>query len=101
MAASADALLLFVPVAGDAPAFSGAGASSEGRDWRGRKTMEKTMRVLTINELMRLTRTELCGLYSQITNQLIKLPEGSPDRGTALNNIANIRAALARRDFSP
>jgi len=30
------ALLLFVPVAGDAPAVSGAGPPSEGRDWRGR-----------------------------------------------------------------
>jgi len=29
------ALVLFVPVAGDAPAASGAGPPSEGRDWRG------------------------------------------------------------------
>ena len=38
------------------------GPPPEGRDWRGRKMMEETMRVLTINELMRLTRIELCGL---------------------------------------
>lgn len=59
------------------------------------------MRVLTINELMRLTRTELCRLYSQITSQILSLPDGSPDRDTALNTLANIRIALARRDFSP
>jgi hypothetical protein len=29
--------------------------------------MEETMRVLTLNELMRMTRTELCGLAAQIT----------------------------------
>jgi hypothetical protein len=28
--------------------------------------MEETMQVLTINELMRLTRIELCGLYTVI-----------------------------------
>ena len=59
------------------------------------------MQVLTINELMRLTRIELCGLAAQIANALTQIPEGSPDRDTALTNIANIRAALARRDFSP
>jgi hypothetical protein len=32
--------------------------------------MEETMRVLTLTELMRLTRAELCGLAAQITNKL-------------------------------
>ena len=59
------------------------------------------MQVLTINELMRLTRIELCGLAAQITNALTNFPEGSPDRHNALTNLTNIRAALARRDFSP
>ncbi len=59
------------------------------------------MRVLTINELMRLTRIELCGLFSQITNELATFPEGSPDRNNALTILRNIRWALARRDFSP
>ncbi len=59
------------------------------------------MQVLTLTELMRLTRTELCGLAAQITNALMQLPEGSPDRNNALINLTNIRAALARRDFSP
>lgn len=59
------------------------------------------MRVLTLNELMRLTRTELCGLAAQITNTLTQFPEGSPDRDNALTNLRNIRWVLARRDFSP
>jgi hypothetical protein len=32
--------------------------------------MEETMRVLTINELMRLTRTELCGLAAKIAAEI-------------------------------
>jgi len=63
--------------------------------------MEETMRVLTINELMRLTRIELCGLITQITNELPKFPEGSVERANALVNLTNIRAVLVRRDFSP
>jgi hypothetical protein len=63
--------------------------------------MEETMRVLTLTELMRLTRTELCALAAQVTSELPTLPEGSPERDNALTNLRNIRWALARRDFSP
>ena len=59
------------------------------------------MQVLTLTELMRLTRTELCGLAAQITHALTHFPEGSPDRDNALTTLRNIRLALARRDFSP
>jgi hypothetical protein len=59
------------------------------------------MRVLILTELMRLTRTELCGLLTQITSELPAFPEGSPERDNALTNLRNIRSALARRDFSP
>ena len=59
------------------------------------------MQVLTLTELMRLTRIELCGLAAQIANALTKLPEGSPERDNALTTLRNIRWALARRDFSP
>jgi hypothetical protein len=65
------------------------------------RTMEETMRVLTLNELMRLTRTELCGLAAQITNALVELPEGSTERLNAQINLRNIRSVLARRDLSP
>ncbi len=65
------------------------------------ETMEEIMRVLTLNELMRLTRTELCGLAAQITAALATFPEGSPERTAAYINPRNLRAILARRDFSP
>jgi hypothetical protein len=63
--------------------------------------MEERMRVLTICELMRLTRKELCDLRRWITNLLPMLPEGSVEHQTALTNLRNIRDVLARRDFSP
>jgi hypothetical protein len=63
--------------------------------------MEETMRVLTITELMRLTRTELCALLMRITARLPTFPEGSPQRTAAYINLRNIRWALARRDFTP
>lgn len=59
------------------------------------------MRVLTINELLRLTRIELCDLAQRITNELPTLPEDSPERANALASLRNIRHVLARRDFSP
>jgi hypothetical protein len=73
----------------------------QGRDWRGRKTMEETMRELTINELMLLTRTQLCDLVNRITIELPKYPEGLPERSAAFASLRNIRLVLARRDFSP
>jgi hypothetical protein len=63
--------------------------------------MEETMRVLTINELMRLTRIELCDLVNRITSELPKYPDGSPERANALASLRNIRYALSRRDYSP
>jgi hypothetical protein len=63
--------------------------------------MEETMRVLTLTDLMRLTRIELCALLTRITNELPELPEGSVERANAHINLGNIRRVLARRDFSP
>jgi hypothetical protein len=63
--------------------------------------MEETMRVLTINELLRLTRIELCDLAQRITKELSKFPAGSPQRAGALTSLRNIRYMLARRDYSP
>jgi hypothetical protein len=71
------------------------------RDWRGRKTMEETMRVLSIGELMRLTRTELYDLLARIMNILADFLEDSSDRQAAEINLRNIRTVLAWRDFSP
>jgi hypothetical protein len=74
---------------------------SEGRDRRGKKLMEKTMRVLTINELLRLTRQELCDLAARITATLPDFPEGSVERANALINLRNIRWVLVRRAPAP
>ena len=59
------------------------------------------MRVLTLNELMRLTRIELCDLASRITNAWPDFPAGSPEQANARTNLRNIRWVLSRRDFSP
>ncbi|HXM33720.1 MAG TPA: hypothetical protein VN920_00900 [Pyrinomonadaceae bacterium] len=59
------------------------------------------MQVLTLTELMRLTRIELCGLAARITAELSTYREGSPQRTAACINLRNIRFVLARRDFSP
>jgi hypothetical protein len=53
------------------------------------------MRVLPVSELMRLTRTELCGLKSQIAMAFADQPEGSPERNTAERNLHNIPRVLA------
>ncbi len=74
---------------------------SEGRDWRGQKLMEEKMRVLTINELMRMTRKELCDLAAHITALLPTYRQGSAAHTAAFINLRNIRWALARRDFAP
>ena len=59
------------------------------------------MRELTINELMLLTRIELCDLINRITIELPKYGQGSPERAAAFASLRNIRFILARRDFSP
>jgi hypothetical protein len=63
--------------------------------------MEEAMRVLTIIELMRLSKIELCDLAAKITNALPDLPDGSSDRANVAETLSNIRLILARRDFSP
>ncbi len=59
------------------------------------------MRMLTITELLLLTRRELCELAARITAELPHYPEGSAELANALINLRNIRWARARRDFSP
>ena len=59
------------------------------------------MRVLTINELLRMTRKELCELAAHIAAELPTYREGSDARTAAVINLRNVRWALARRDFSP
>ena len=59
------------------------------------------MRVLTITELMRLTRSELCDLESEITMALHEYPDGSPERIIADRNLRGIRRVLAWYDLAP
>ncbi len=63
--------------------------------------MEETIRVLTINELLRLTRRDLCELAARITAELPHYPEGSAELATALTNLRNVRWAPARRGPVP
>ena len=59
------------------------------------------MRVLAINELMRMTRTELCDLAAKITVELPTFREGSAQRTAACISLRNIRWVLAQRDPRP
>jgi hypothetical protein len=59
------------------------------------------MEALTITELMKRTRTELCGLVDRIIMLLAKYPEASPGRTTALGNLRNIRRVIAWYDLAP
>jgi hypothetical protein len=59
------------------------------------------MRVLTINDLLRLTRKELCDLAARVAASLPSYREGSPARTAALINLRNIRWALTRRSPTP
>jgi hypothetical protein len=63
--------------------------------------MEETMRLLTANELWRLTRIELLDLVNRITNKLPTFPEGSPERANALASLRNIQHVLVRRVSRP
>jgi hypothetical protein len=82
------------------PASSGAGPPPKAAIGAA-QTMEESMRVLTINELMLLTRIELCTLAQRITNELPSFPEDSLERANALTSLYNVRVVLARRDFAP
>lgn len=59
------------------------------------------MRVLTVTELMRLTRIELCDLAAKITNAWPDFCEGSVAQENAFINLRNIRRVLALRPPSP
>jgi hypothetical protein len=63
--------------------------------------MEETMKLLTVNELWRLTRIELSTLAGRIKIALPALPDGSPERTNALTSLRNISYVLMRRDFGP
>lgn len=59
------------------------------------------MQMLSITELMRLTRHELCALLTRTVNALSEYPEDAPERRTVLMNMGNIRWAMARHGLAP
>jgi hypothetical protein len=63
--------------------------------------MEETMRVLTIDELWRMTRIELSDLARRIAGEFPQFAEGSPERANTLTSLRNIRCVLTRRDYMP
>jgi hypothetical protein len=100
-AASAEALLHFVPVASDASASSGARGLHQKAAIGAVDNDGGKMRVLSITELMRLTRGELCGLETEIKMALAEHPEVSPERNIADRNLRSIRRVLAWYDLAP
>ena len=59
------------------------------------------MRILTINELMRLNRIELCHLAKRMERKLLIYRPDSPQYAAALINLRNIRFVLRRLDLAP
>jgi hypothetical protein len=90
-----------VPVASDAATSSGARASTRRPRLARPQALEEAMRILTIGELMRLSRIELCHLARRMTKKLATCPTGSPQHAIALNNLRRIRYVLARRTLAP
>jgi hypothetical protein len=90
-----------VSVASDAAASSGANADVRRPRLSRSKTKEETMQMLSITELMRLTRHELCVLLARTETALFDYPEGTPERHAVLTNMSNIRRAMARRGPAP
>ena len=59
------------------------------------------MKVLSITELLCLTRIELTELHASLSIQLAQLPEGSSEQADTLATLRNVRAVLARPEFLP
>ena len=55
----------------------------------------------TINELMHLTRDELCDLAERISLTLPELDDGTLARSNALTSLDNIRRVMILRDLHP
>ena len=58
------------------------------------------MRLFTMNELMRLTRIELCDLLERIANVLRNYPVGSSEYHIAIMNLRSVCRILMQRDLS-
>ena len=61
---------------------------------------EEIMKVLTITELLCLTKIELLELSGSLAKQLHELPAGSSEYQDTLKSLENVRTVLARPEFS-
>lgn len=59
------------------------------------------MKFLTLTELLRLSRVELCDELAKLTNAFPDYPEGSEDSFVAKHNLRQLRRALAQRQPTP
>jgi hypothetical protein len=59
------------------------------------------VRTYSLTELMNLTRAVLFALQRQIAEAIATLPEGAPERLTALSTLGYIRHILARCELVP
>jgi hypothetical protein len=59
------------------------------------------MRVLSITELMRMARAELCGLLVHIIIELLSFVPNSPEYANVHVNHQNIRAAIPGKTCAP
>jgi hypothetical protein len=57
------------------------------------------MRVLSITELMRMARAELCGLLVHIIIELLSFVPNSPEYANVHVNLQNIRAAISWKNL--
>jgi hypothetical protein len=63
--------------------------------------MEEMMKIWTLQELMQLTRQELCELAGGIAASLPQLEAGTAERSCALTSLDNIRRTMLKRGYSP
>lgn len=59
------------------------------------------MKLLTLPELLRLSRVELCDQLASLTNAFPDYPEGSDDSIVARYNLRQLRTALSLRQAEP
>lgn len=58
------------------------------------------MKVMTIGQLLGLTKAEILHIRDQLTGELARLPPHSVEHVEALATLANIDAVLSRPDFA-
>ena len=69
--------------------------------WSRSSSKEENMKVLSLIELLQLSRVELCDKLAQITNAHPEIPEGSAESQIARYNLRLIRRALAFHTVDP